>query len=189
METLIALFAYAIPVAIIITFLFLWIDKKVNNDRRYQRIEGWLVFLRFVIVIAALTGLIMVPARVYDYYEGDYEYTRHAYKTSKLFSLKSNSELNGSFILGTGVINERSYYYFYYQTADGGMKLDKVGTNDAVLYETTGTPHIEDWGRFEDFYKYDTLVKADAKFWSCDCSYKLYIPKGTITEKINPFDL
>ena len=102
-------------------------------------------------------------------------------KTDEIVALNDNFNTEGHFFLGTGNIENVSYYFFYKKTSTGGYVQDKVEVDDVVLYEIDSTtneiPRIE-W--FKPEFK-----NKSWHLWtfvnSCDCtSANIYIPRGSI---------
>lgn len=102
-------------------------------------------------------------------------------ETIEITALKDNSELHGSFYLGSGSIDEETYYYFMTET-NKGKKMDKVSTKDAYLNEgETENTYIE---------VYDLVfTNSIAKFLFGESSgydeYIFYIPENSVTTEFN----
>ncbi len=78
--------------------------------------------------------------------------------TTEIKSVSLNSELEGSFVIFAGSINQEQYYFFYKEKGDGFM-LDKVSAEQTIIIETDETPRLV----FSPCYE-----------------NKLYVPKGTL---------
>ena len=52
-----------------------------------------------------------------------------------IMSINRGSSVEGHFSLGSGTIEETSYYFYYYET-DKGIKLGKVEADDTYIIET-----------------------------------------------------
>jgi hypothetical protein len=111
-------------------------------------------------------------------------------RTSEIYSLKVSSEVNGQFVLGIGSLNGEDYYVFYRKTTSGGLIREKIRTSDCILYEGYPKPKIIEVGQIQYH-----LVDGDtvsATFSRRDYSreyHSIYIPKGTITERINDINI
>lgn len=111
-------------------------------------------------------------------------------RTSEIYSLKTSSEINGSFVLGIGSIGGEDYYVFYRKTSTGGLIREKIKTSDCILYEGYPKPKI-----IEVVDATYLLVDGDTTqttYKRDDYSgqyHSIYIPKGTITERINDIDI
>lgn len=63
-------------------------------------------------------------------------------ETVPIFSIRTGSEVNGSFFLGIGSVGEESYYSFYEQKKYGGLMRVHVPIDKAVIYERKGNPTV-----------------------------------------------
>lgn len=100
---------------------------------------------------------------------------KHTY-TLELENLQDGSGVNGRFFLGSGMINSRMRYVFYYR--DGEFyKMAQVDMSDAKIRYTESPPKaIVTTTVFSN-----TLLNNFAIDLSCDDdSYILEVPKGTI---------
>lgn len=113
-----------------------------------------------------------------------WNYKYHQSRTSQIFSLRTTSEIEGSFILCIGSIGEQDYYVFYRKTLSGGLIREKLLTSHCVLYEGHPVPKIIESGKMgyhlSDGDTIGTQFHRDDYGW-----HSIYIPKGTITERIN----
>lgn len=114
-----------------------------------------------------------------------HKYNYH--RTSEIFSLKTTSETTGSFILGIGSIGNQDYYIFYRRTSSGGLIREKLKTSDCILYEGYSQPKIIEIGTMG--YRLEEGDTTATNFFN-ESSYSsgynsIYIPKGTITERID----
>lgn len=81
-----------------------------------------------------------------------------------IMSISRGSSVEGHFTLGSGTIEETSYYFYYYET-DKGIKLGKVEANDTYIVETDEfIPSIYEVKEANTFSTYNTL----------------YVPFGTV---------
>lgn len=115
--------------------------------------------------------------------------------TRKIYSLKSNSQLRGRFVLGTGRIREEDYYFFFSkdEKMDGFIK-EKTLARETLLVEKDTVPFVAKnfliekrvYKRFfnSDRIYYDTIQYGFLKKPSSDVGYKyiLTVPRGTVTE-------
>ena len=101
---------------------------------------------------------------------------------NSIVSLRNNSEMSGSFFLGTGTIGETQYYYYYKDLGDGKYKHDKVAVWRTTIQETdTVSPCFE---MYEDRFTKDYSWLIPEAFalnrpWKCT----LVVPKGTIIKE------
>lgn len=106
-----------------------------------------------------------------------------------IVSIKNDSNLSGSFFIGSGSINQTEYYVYFIRMEDGGFKRDMVQSNKAVIYEIIDenqTPKIE-W-----------TIKTSKVHWlvqfgydqfdierRIEGHYRIFVPKGTIIQQFN----
>lgn len=97
-----------------------------------------------------------------------------------IIALKDNQNINGSFYIMGGYVDEDLYYYYATET-EFGYKTEKIKADNAYIKYTDGETHIE---------KYDgDFVNRRRYFWGfpmCSSRYIIYVPEGTIT---NEFDI
>lgn len=119
-------------------------------------------------------------------------FLKDQYIESQIFSLKNKSNIEGNFILGIGSIGGVEYYMFYRKLADGGLFREQIKVDECVLYEYNGKPKVLYPYAVYGIYEDDVLVKKEYRKFVYNHEYmlpKIYIPKGTITEKLNQTDL
>ena len=81
-----------------------------------------------------------------------------------IMSINRGSSVEGHFSLGSGTIEETSYYFYYYET-DKGIKLGKVEADDTYIIETHEfIPSIYEVKEANTFSTYNNL----------------YVPVGTV---------
>lgn len=116
------------------------------------------IFLFFSIVTGAAlfigTPIIGVAEKEYDYVQ--YE---------NIYSVRgTNDNVEGSFFLGTGTIDEDTYYVVFVED-EKYIKLNKYNVENTFIVEVeTG----------------DNYVRCIKEKWSMNDCYILYVPKGTI---------
>jgi hypothetical protein len=98
---------------------------------------------------------------------------------TKIIALKDNQNVNGSFYITSGYVNEDLYYYYATET-EFGYKTEKIKTDNAYIKYTDGEAHIEKYnGEF---------ANNSAYLWGipmCDSRYIIYCPDGTVTNEFN----
>lgn len=110
-------------------------------------------------VMAGTSLITMVLGCTYPKYVESYE--KHVVN---ILSVSRGSSVKGHFVLGSGIVSEKSYYFYYYET-DKGIKLGKVETDDTYVIETTEwTPSLYEMKESNTFDVYNTL----------------YVPVGTV---------
>lgn len=86
-----------------------------------------------------------------------------------IMSISRGSSVEGHFTLGSGTIEETSYYFYYYET-DKGIKLGKVEADDTYIVETSEfIPSIYEVKEANTFSTYNIL----------------YVPIGTVMTVYN----
>ena len=81
-----------------------------------------------------------------------------------IMSISRGSSVEGHFTLGSGTIEEKSYYFYYYET-EKGIKLGKVPADNTYIIETDKfVPSIYEIKEANTFFTYNNL----------------YVPIGTV---------
>lgn len=81
-----------------------------------------------------------------------------------IMSISRGSSVEGHFALGSGTIEEESYYFYYYET-EKGIKLGKVPADNTYIIETDEfVPSIYEVKEANTFFTYNNL----------------YVPIGTV---------
>lgn len=81
-----------------------------------------------------------------------------------IMSISRGNSVEGHFVLGTGAIEEKNYYFYYYET-DKGIKLGKASADKTYIVETDEfVPSIYEIKEANTFVTYNTL----------------YVPIGTV---------
>lgn len=104
-----------------------WFDPKGKFHIGYDGSMGIIgVMLGFLLAVVVQAGLFV-------FIEPEYELV----ETSRINieGLKDNSNINGSFVLGSGTINEEQYYYFMKKTSFG-LQMDKIEALRVPLKES-----------------------------------------------------
>ena len=81
-----------------------------------------------------------------------------------IMSISRGSSVEGHFALGSGTIEEESYYFYYYET-EKGIKLGKIPADNTYIVETDKfVPSIYEVKEANTFFTYNNL----------------YVPIGTV---------
>jgi hypothetical protein len=118
-----------------------------------------------------------------------YTYAEDKSNTLPIYSLKIESQEQGSFILGIGSISGVDYYIFY-KKVGGGFIREKLPCDKCVIYEGWAIPKVTEYGRM--CYHHVNRKIADSSFIFDGCSrylHELYLPTGTITKRITDINL
>lgn len=136
------------------------------------------------ILISFLTGLvgflagllICVVLNVIFPVMGKYELT----KTYQLESLSDNSSVYGKFFIGSGIIEGKMSYAFYYKENDDFF-LDHIDSDLGSIRYIDGNPKLEKY----EFVQYPTKLQKFLYSINCGCEnqikYVFYVPKGTVS--------
>jgi hypothetical protein len=100
-----------------------------------------------------------------------------------IHSLKNSNDVSGSFVLGSGSIEQVEYYYYYYKDVNGYFKRGKKEVRGTVIEEKEGViPHIE-----RLYTKYESRTGFVKSYMDHSCEeYKIVVPKGSV---INKFEI
>lgn len=154
-------------IGVIIFLRVIWEDLDFRYDLGFT-LFSILFVAPFCGVLGALIGFFVawsLPAKGIE--------DRQQYK---MVSLNDGSSINGRFFLGSGHINEKMVYTFYYETENETYKLKQVSATDAEIKYTTGQPTATRIG-----------IKDDTESWSYwfaidfyEANWLIEIPEGSI---------
>lgn len=138
--------------------------KKWLNDN-----EGEIFSVCAIIIIFVCIG-----AFIYSAYSDIKEIKKmtnevFAYEV-ELMSLDLQSNIQGSFVLGSGSVNSEHYYAAYQILDDGGKQLFTMAASKTVIYDTLESGD-------------DAYAIIEEKTFGGIQKIKLYVPKGTITQE------
>lgn len=99
--------------------------------------------------------------------------------TCNIVSIRNNDVTSGNFMLGCGSIKQTEYYFYFYETLNGGYARGKKNVNYTVIVEDAcHRPHIEILTRIYEsksgWFKFSNQQEED---------YKIIVPKNTILNK------
>lgn len=104
-------------------------------------------------------------------------------KRVDIISLDDGTKINGNFILGSGTIDQESYYIFYEISPNGAISQHKLSVSDTYIYED------QDSSAFINYYK---LRLTGCKDWGLKSIFinndrynEIHVPKGTIIRQFN----
>jgi hypothetical protein len=107
----------------------------------------------------------------------------------RIVALSASVTTEGSFFLGSGQIEGRPCYFFYFETPDGGKKLDKLDASQVTLYEEDRKDayfakaiNKRDWSGHG--WVYDFFVPPILRSQEWGNEYAIHVPKGSIKEEI-----
>lgn len=96
---------------------------------------------------------------------------RHV-ETMQLETIQDNNSFSGSFFLGTGQIEGKMKYVFYYKT-NGGFKMKQLDYDNVQINYSKGNPRIE-----RIHFVTNSLFSLNMR----KESYMAYVPEGTIRQ-------
>lgn len=111
--------------------------------------------------------------------------TSKLWRTTNIYSLKdAGTTYKGSFVLGSGSIDNTAYYTVYVQTADGFYK-EKFKQGITYIKEVEGvTPTVEKYVTVTTLNKVEGwLLGKQIQNGCCYTKYILYVPRGTIIKR------
>ena len=137
----------------------------MNKDKILNLIFRLVFGLMLISIISALAWLIWEFA-----YEVN-EFSKETTEEVQLYSISTDKQYEGSFVLGSGCIDSQAYITAYQVTEDGGKKYFKMNRDKVTIYETLNN----------DEQAYAVIKKASLRI----IEIKLYVPKNTIEKEIN----
>lgn len=146
------------------------------------------LMIGFVILLFALLGLgvaFLLPMKTIEKVD-----------TFNIVNLQDNKSLSGNFYLGSGVINDKMKYFFYYKDSVKNINGEEQFKLMSVPYDRTYIvfsdslkkvkryrQDVENSVKHPWWPKYVGNWFAIDAVWDEDCmKYVIYVPKGTIRE-------
>ncbi len=99
------------------------------------------------------------------------EFSKETTEEAQLYSISTDKEYEGSFVLGSGSIGSQEYITAYQITEDSGKKYFKMNRDKVTIYDTLNN----DEQAYAEIKKTSLGIKE----------IKLYVPKNTIEKEIN----
>jgi len=108
--------------------------------------------------------------------------TERVVETKHIQTLQDNSSVSGEFLLGSGRIEGKMKYVFYYES-DGGYRMKQVDCSGVLIKSTKSTPKVEIYKKklTDDFINNFGLFT----WFERKNKYIIYVPKGTIKHNYN----
>lgn len=165
---------------------FLW-GYIVDSDF-FLGILGSILGTLFAILISMLVCGFIIPVAA------DAVGAAHSIEkveVTPLYALKDNSNLSGTFFLGTGSIDETDYYYYYIIREEGkGYCVQKKAINSYTYLDYLSSEDCE----YDEpclAYYYDEWDNKILRFfaWSPENWHTFYVPEGSIIENYYEVDL
>ena len=101
--------------------------------------------------------------------------------TTQLVAIQDNVDIVGSFFLGTGNIEGKLVYYYYEAVGGGGIKPNKIESNNVTIYEVDNIePRIE-------HFEATGFKKRILNYilYPMKSHVNIYVPKGSILRNFN----
>lgn len=111
-------------------------------------------------------------------------------EVTPLYALKDNSNLSGTFFLGSGSVNETDYYYYIVREEDKGYCIRKKAINNYTYLDYLSSEDCE----YDEpclAYYHDEWDNKILRFfaWSPENWHTFYVPEGSIIENYYEIDL
>ncbi len=156
-----------------ISKIFVKSEKVKNFLSGFQAVIGVIAVVLFVMGICV--GSLYTITNKYETEQIKSQETS-VIETTNLIALSDNNITNGNFFLGSGSINN-STYYFYYSETEHGLKLKKLNADLDKTYikycSENDKPRIE---TENERIIYEYVLKEKPNFWSFDVfSYGHYL--------------
>ena len=155
-------------IIIIAIALFIAIYREYNSY--YSDFEDYILTSISAIFIGGIIGTALafvLPAK-----------TEIVKTTYNLEALQDNNSVKGSFFLGSGQIEGKMKYVFYYER-DGFYKLEQADYSKVKVKYSNEKPKAEIFNRKN---VKDAFINNFAIDCNCYQEYIIYVPKGTIKQ-------
>jgi len=96
-------------------------------------------------------------------------------KNIALISMRNGNEISGSFFLGCGTVDEKTYYYYYASLGNGRYVLEKKATESAVIIEEDRSDGLLQISVYAIDRSWRSWVFSDILY-----KYEFHIPQGSI---------
>lgn len=135
-------------------------------------------------LLGLFVGVFLLPIILENYLSTTIH--QFEFEKAKLFNLDSARDLQGSSFLTLERVGTEQYYKFYYKTADGGKKFDKIEAGRVTVYEEDrNNAYIAKAGKKTRYSKnaYRWLLMSESMVGEFNWEYVIHVPKGTIKVK------
>ena len=111
-------------------------------------------------------------------------------EVTPLYALKDNSNLSGTFFLGSGSVDETDYYYYVIREEGKGYYVQKKAINNYIYLDYLNSEDCE----YDEpclVYYHNQWDNKILRFfaWSPENWYTFYVPEGSIIENYYEVDL
>ena len=129
------------------------------------------IFILVMHIIFGIMYIAIVAALIWGIVQVNKELFKETTEEVQLYSISTDKEYEGSFVLGSGNIDSQEYITAYRVTEDGGKKYFKMNRDKVTIYDTLNN----------DEQAYAVIKRASLGIKEI----KLYVPKNTIEKEIN----
>lgn len=143
------------PILFVVGILFLILYKK--NDSDFCLCIGVLGS-----IFSFLGCIVFIPTTISNYIEAKKEY---ASLVVNIVSLDRDTGVYGRFCLGTGTVEDKPIYYYYYKVKENTYKLGKINCKECFIVETE---------------EYQPSIWKIKEYTRVDYYYNIYVPFGTV---------
>ena len=148
--------------------IIVWTIYERDSDCILLGLLGMTVFIFFAMGVSFLGGLAFTSDEVYNTEE------------TPICALSDNSNLNGSFFLGSGYVEENMYYYYLTENNDGSKTMRKISAMGTPVDDTeTENPRIV------TEYTRNSSPVVRFFFFTYNETHKIYIPPKSIKYSYN----
>lgn len=129
------------------------------------------IFILVMRIIFGIMYIAIVAALIWEIVQVNKEFFKETTEEVQLYSISTDKEYEGSFVLGSGSIDSQEYITAYRITEDGGKKYFKMNRDKVTIYDTLNN----------DEQAYAVIKRASLGIKEI----KLYVPKNTIEKEFN----
>lgn len=129
------------------------------------------IFILVMRIIFGIMYIAIVAALIWEIVQVNKDFSKETTEEVQLYSISTDKEYEGSFVLGSGSIDSQEYITAYRITEDGGKKYFKMNRDKVTIYDTLNN----------DEQAYAVIKRASLGIKEI----KLYVPKNTIEKEIN----
>lgn len=129
------------------------------------------IFILVMRIIFGIMYIAIVAALIWEIVQVNKEFFKETTEEVQLYSISTDKEYEGSFVLGSGSIDSQEYITAYRITEDGGKKYFKMNRDKVTIYDTLNN----------DEQAYAMIKRASLGIKEI----KLYVPKNAIEKEIN----
>lgn len=129
------------------------------------------IFILVMRIIFGIMYIAIVAALIWEIVQVNKEFFKETTEEVQLYSISTDKEYEGSFVLGSGSIDSQEYITAYRITEDGGKKYFKMNRDKVTIYDTLNN----------DEQAYAMIKRASLGIKEI----KLYVPKNTIEKEFN----